>query len=315
MARLADTIAAGEVRPPRWLTIEAKDLPGWHEGLAKAIEGSRVLVADDVVDLYFSADGAEWEIGTDFPDVSPPKTLFWIEGRRPSGAAGSALPTTWGWLFEAHFIGHLAGQPRQVTPEEVSDVRRSLEAYWPMYGAEIDAAIAAHGEDVREHLPFHLRHLYDMRRELAQVDAGQPVYYPADQQWEVRALLFQEEGRAAVGPICRLDIQISATGKVLNYFCGPIFSEGVPEKPPQDLATTVLALAKPMLLALSLLHCEGAEAKTQEPAPKLSRAYKRRHGRSLLSYEELDAHPIRQNLGEEVDAQALRQALAACQQD
>lgn len=328
MARLADLIAAGEVQPPPWLVIGAKDLAGWRESIRDTLDRCQIIVVDDVVDLYFGTENPHaWEIGADFPNLAAPSPVCWLEGRRPSagkatGSVGSGdrhgLPTSWGWLFESADVGHLAGQQRTVSPREADDVRRAIQANWPLVGAEIDAAVAAHGEIARDHLPDYLRHYYDIRQELADLDAGRPLLYPAGQKTEVRATLFQEDaGRLAVGPQYRLDLLLDDRGGVIKYSGGPIFSQGAPNQPPPGLVRSGLDLAKPMLLAISLMRCPDAVLTNCLPPTRLSRAHEKRHGRPQFSYQSLGIEPIRARMGREArnGESDLRRALRACADD
>ena len=325
MARLADLVAAGEVQPPRWLIIAPKDVPGWRQSLASALDRCQVVVVDDMAGLFYATEDPEaWEVGADFLDVAPPFPLMWMECRRPSGlprgvaeAPGGwdTLPPSWGWLFEAADVGHLAGQQRTVSPQEVEEVRRAIRANWLLYGGEIDAAVAAHGEAAREHVPHSLRHYYDIRQELADLDAGKPIFYPAEQKWDVRATLFLEgAGHLAVGPQYRLDLLLDDQGSVLRYVGGPIFSQGAPNPPPRELARAGLDLAKPMLLAISLLRCPEAALRNHVPPARLSRAHEKRHGRPPFRYRTLDIGNVRAILRREgrSDEVGLRQALATC---
>ncbi len=323
MAKLADLLAAGEVQPPRWLIIDAKEINAWRESIARAITASRRLVVDRMAALYFAAGGsARWEIGQDFANLAPLEPTCWLESRRPASAATPAraaddlpLPEAWGWLIESHDIGHLAGKRREVTPAEVEDVRRSLQASLAVYGDEIERVLAAHGENARQHLPPRLWHYFDMREELADVDAGRPIYYPADQKWEVRATLFEQAARrVARGPLFRLDLLLGEQGNALKYVGGPVYSLGAPEQPPRGSEEWGFELAKLMLLALALRHCQGVELSERSPAAKLVRAHERRHGHPLLSYDEMSlvgaAKPLTSD--EVIDSMAIKRILENC---
>ncbi|MHB1132603.1 MAG: hypothetical protein ACYC4L_09480 [Chloroflexota bacterium] len=322
MARLADMLAVAEVQPPRWLVIDAKEVNGWRESISAAVDKSQVVVVDEVLEAFFATENPEdWEIGSDFPNLAPLGPLVWLEGRRPARVPGGPaegawhnLPSSWGWLCEAHDVGALAGQERKVTPQAITEVRRSLEAYWAMHGAEIDAAIAAHGEAAREQLRPSLRHYYDVRQELAELDAGRPIRHPAAQKWDVRATLFQEgAGHGAEGPLARMDLLLDSAGKVISYFVGPIFSLGAPAQPPMELGALALLLAKPMLLAIALGHCRATRTDRQEAPTRLAKAHERRHGRKPLPYQNLVVAATLDALRQSGAAtEGLRATLAAC---
>ena len=51
-------------------------------------------------------------------------------------------------------------------------------------------------------------------------------------------------------------------------------------------------LVNPLFLATSLLHCKNTSTADHVPPPKLTKAYRRRHGRPLVSYKTLTVTPM-----------------------
>jgi hypothetical protein len=51
-------------------------------------------------------------------------------------------------------------------------------------------------------------------------------------------------------------------------------------------------LINPLFLATSLLHCKNTSTADHCPPPKLNKAYRRRHGRTLVSYKTLTVTPM-----------------------
>lgn len=56
-------------------------------------------------------------------------------------------------------------------------------------------------------------------------------------------------------------------------------------------------LVNPLFLATSLLHCKNASTADHVPPPKLTKAYRRRHGRPLVSYKTLIVTPLARRKG------------------
>jgi hypothetical protein len=52
-------------------------------------------------------------------------------------------------------------------------------------------------------------------------------------------------------------------------------------------------LVNPLFLATSLLHCKNTSTADHCPPPKLNKAYRRRHGRPLVSYKTLTVTPMK----------------------
>lgn len=73
-------------------------------------------------------------------------------------------------------------------------------------------------------------------------------------------------------------------------------------------------IAYPALLAISFMHCKNVKIPPQEPIPKLSRAFQKRHGRPLLRYHTLEIEPMKKVLETEgeIGKNGLKRALHLC---
>jgi hypothetical protein len=82
MARLYDRVLASTAI-----------LPTFRHGL----DASTVIVADNVAEYWFANDESDWAV-TDFPNIMPPLSDFFVEMRAPLGFS-DVLPKAWGCRF------------------------------------------------------------------------------------------------------------------------------------------------------------------------------------------------------------------------
>jgi hypothetical protein len=87
-----------------------------------------------------------------------------------------------------------------------------------------------------------------------------------------------------------------------------------PEDANQEWNARVAQLLFPALMALSFMHCKNVTLESVVPSEKLSRSYRKRHGRPLVSYGELRIDPIRKVLEQQRKGVggSLRKALHLC---
>ena len=87
-----------------------------------------------------------------------------------------------------------------------------------------------------------------------------------------------------------------------------------PKEVRQEWGDNVAQLLFPALMALSFMHCKNVTFEAVEPSEKLSRGYRKRHGRPLVSYGELRIDPIRKVLEQQRQGVggSLRKALHLC---
>ncbi len=69
-----------------------------------------------------------------------------------------------------------------------------------------------------------------------------------------------------------------------------------------------------VLFGLQFMHCKNVKVQENQPAPKLSKAFNRRHGRPLLSYKTLEIEPMKRVLESEggIAQNGLKKALHIC---
>ncbi len=70
----------------------------------------------------------------------------------------------------------------------------------------------------------------------------------------------------------------------------------------------------PALLALSFMNCKNVKVANNNPEPKLSKAFNRRHGRPLLTYKTLEIEPMKRVLETEggIERNGFKKALHIC---
>src|SRR5262249_22808687 len=102
----------------------------------------------------------------------------------------------------------------------------------------------------------------------------------------------------------------------LKYWaCGlPSLSQVPPEQIQKNWSEHIAHLLYPALMAISFMHCKNVTLEAIVPSEKLSRSYRKRHGRPLLSYRELRIDPIRKILEQQRAGVggSLRKALHLC---
>jgi hypothetical protein len=118
-------------------------------------------------------------------------------------------------------------------------------------------------------------------------------YYP---RWvyQIETYLERRKGEPC-GPAAVHLCGLAEDGTWLRHSKGKLYWEGrfvsMSAEPPEDatrewvsyIAQTVF----PALMALSFMHCKNVSLESVVPSEKLSRSYRKRHGRPLLSYGEL----------------------------
>jgi len=87
-----------------------------------------------------------------------------------------------------------------------------------------------------------------------------------------------------------------------------------PKEARQEWNAINAQLIFPALMALSFMHCKNVTLETVAPSEKLSRSYRKRHGRPLVSYGQLRIDPIRKVLEQQRKGVggSLRKALHLC---
>lgn len=116
-----------------------------------------------------------------------------------------------------------------------------------------------------------------------------------DAKWVVMGVLLIEHRKGLVfGPMAWWVIELDDQGQAIVDDPDVRVLEVVSvtdEKVARGFSATFL---KPLLLAISFMHCKNVTTRTEVPPPKLSKAHQRRHGKPLTRYQVIDIHPFRE---------------------
>lgn len=256
--------------------------------VADELSQMRVFVIDNVADYYFAGTDQEiWFLDTDFPNVAPPFERFFVEFKAPNRIVSREFGTmVWkeserkdeaGYGFMAYGVDkqHLTEIPaaerflreRRIPLDEVAWVlglamfreRRSSgcdqkPVFIRWFAVRPDGSIWYNKAEPSQQQPGHF---------IVPSFIGSPI---VDDFYDDIAAMHREPTdaeRAQLDDLTR------------------VISEGY--------AGTMQVV----LLALSFLHCKNVKMQPVRPEPKLSRAYRRRHGQELVSYHTLDITPMR----------------------
>jgi len=273
----------------------ARGIMGRHdERFAAGLRSCERIIVDDVSEyLYAGSDQEHWLWARDFPNLAPPFPVFWMEAIAPkvvrSGAELLVVPgnmRTVGTLVQGHRRPHGATSRAFVTAVAVS----------------LGFAEATSPRDVSHLLASEV-------------------------EWAVCFGLFVEDLNRRIGSILVRIFFLDETGALIDATNArgnwesiwtkagpPIGSLPGPRRGTVEEVTGPATLLLPFGLAISLMHCKNVELVAQPQAPKLARAYRRRHKEPLLTYHVLDIEPMKQVLRDEGDAErsGLRHALHIC---
>jgi len=113
--------------------------------------------------------------------------------------------------------------------------------------------------------------------------------------WELRAFLFglPPGGQQVEGPKQVHSVEIAADGSVESYRPMGLFGST------EEGAYRTLNFLTPVLMANSFAHVKNVRDEVVTPAPRLSKAFRRRHGADLSKYHVLVIDPMREVLRRE----------------
>lgn len=132
-------------------------------------------------------------------------------------------------------------------------------------------------------------------------------------KWVVTAALIVESRRgAATGPMAWWILELDELGRALLDDDGNARLLQLTMIQDEQVAQAMGAsLLKPLLLAISFMHCKNVVTHVQDPPERLSRAHQRRHGHPLVSYRVVDINPFREVVRHEGGgASGVRRAMA-----
>ena len=142
-------------------------------------------------------------------------------------------------------------------------------------------------------------------------------------RWLLEIETYMEKHKGApFGPVARHLCGLAEDGTWFKHPNGKLFWEGgfvemsvvPPNEVEKEWSAIVCQLLFPALMALSFMHCKNVSLETVVPSEKLSRSYRKRHGRPLVSYGELRIDPIRKVLEQQRQGVggSLRKAFHLC---
>lgn len=117
-----------------------------------------------------------------------------------------------------------------------------------------------------------------------------------DDGWLVQGLLFEQRTKQedmAHGPYYFLEMPVGKNGapQVEAPFAHGTFYK-LPPKDEEHMLGGCVELVKPLLMAISLMHCKNVVIKDVEHPPKLQRARQKRGKSPLVNYKVLDIKPF-----------------------
>jgi len=236
--------------------------------------------------FYAGSDQEVWEIERDFPNLAPPFDHFWMESVAPSRIVS-------GVHGETPWSGDVAG-----------------------WGCEF--RVTSFGPDSVPYSQSFAHQAFDAFRRIADFRDvnGRPVQVQnsitdQDSGWLINIVPFlQVAGGGVIGPWFDYWLEVRHDGTV--YRAAPVY----PLFPVDSLFLGHLfTLAKPLLLAISFLHCRNVAVR-DEPV-SLSRPERRRLERAGIEpvrFKTLDIAPMRQVLADEGGSQSvgIQRALHIC---
>lgn len=220
-----------------------------------------VFDVSNVSDYFWGSRQEEWRIGQHFPCLKLPFPVMWMEWRRPR---------------EIITQGGHAVDPRKAPVRTAVLLRQ--------WDTPPDAKV------------------YPAEK-ASQVDENAS-------EWIDIILFFQNEDSTVVGPIFFAAFAIDERGSYIedswSGLCVPLSERDVSAmlEPQQaahfrSLATEISPHCYPALLGLSFLHCKNVTRIVHRPEAWHVRGFRKRHGRSPVSYYTLNIEPMKEVLRRE----------------
>ena len=247
--------------------------------LADQMSGSAAFEVANVAEYYYAGSDRElWEVDKHFPNLAPPFERMWLETVAPSRI--------------------------------VSDQRGENAWQSPVRAWGVDCRSIRFDPDT---VPYSQTHLAQLNGgTLARGWDGQPNEPGDDERgWTVGMMPFvQIEGEGIIGPWFTYVLVVRDDGTL--YGPPAIIGTWMPD---HNDTNALSELIKPLLLAISFLHCKNV--RVQEEESQLSRQERRRLERAGIEpvrFKTLDIAPMRQILEYEGGAAAvgIQRALHIC---
>lgn len=279
MSRLIDKLILANVSDiPKESDFHAKRR--WPNALKK----SPVIVLDNVAEYFYRNNPdmntgqilKEWGI-FDFPNVAPPFSEMFCEFRVPNNISkNTALSSD----------GHSYPLPKS-----------------------IGVAFTAFDSDKIEKLPS----VHPLTVFMAQFLSGTRNLDTSQIRWILFAALFVQFEDWCSGPEIEWAFCLNPQGQVtrspnqgiVSWSSAAKLSEEEEDQQKTYFSLLMASYLYPCLLGLSFMHCKNVKNVAQEHPPKLSKAYQRRYGNSLIVYHTLEIDPMKKVLREEGQSETL----------
>lgn len=307
MNRLADTIFRGQLYYP-WMLTGVKRVrmipPDLEQYAWEKLRKAVIIDASNACEYFYAVSDQEvWKISQDFPNLTPPFPVFWIEMKRPSRIVSETngvidskklLPLRSGFLFEAYPINRAWNFLTRNTPGLTLDSAR----------AGLDELMAKYGENWRKmqelygagaSMKFTADELsldFAVRDYDALVVARHYANTPDQAGWMMNIEFFIEnEPEVAVGPMVQWVLLVDGSGAGLHQTRPfPIFAKN------KDMPLAFLEMVAnrdfPALLAVSLMHCKNVKSRLVVDPRAIRRQYSRTHGFEPVRYHTLNIKPV-----------------------
>jgi len=297
MSYLADGLAKELIISPWYPEEERARL---HADLIREVRVVPRFLIDNVMEFYFKTSPKIcWEVWNDFPNVAPPFEAFWVEGRFPDQLnMGGTMKSA------KEFAAELRGPLIKQCGYFCNAVPLAEDGEW--WGWSVSGSMYcryARGSIVG---PLGTV-VIPVRKD------GTPTCttdLPPGLKDSFVALLGQDigDGVATVMGWSREFVEW-----VMEYQSPKPTSSEVIEMVSSQLQMSIDGF-KPIMLALSFLHCKNVKVREQRPPPRLMRARKKKRKGGLLTYKVLDIEPMRIVLSTEgsMDEVGPQKALHIC---
>jgi hypothetical protein len=292
MSRMYDRILAQGLGPPWWVNSSwDREFRDFQKMILPVLPNAQVFAIDNVCEYcYRHMEQEFWTLG-DLPNLAPPFPAFFMETRRPRQML------------------HREGGKYQLAPFDLD---------WDGWGVLV---MGSESETVDATAPWLPYVQCDEEMAPAQQCGGSTPSQVSPiggiPKWHLVAILLVEERRGRiVGPVVIWDFQVDSNGAACSQprVIGAARPDDVPESEFWAGMSDVSALLYPAFLSISFLHCKNIRVERQTPPQKLSRAFRRRHGRPLTRFHTLQITPMKQVLEREGQSESigLKKALHIC---
>lgn len=311
--RLADIIQREPIRLPVWYGF--KQHPR-QEQIREAVRRAQVIVVDNVTEFFYAETTQEvFDLEKDFPDLTPPYPLFFMETVRPSAIRsidprGSTdvtdLPERWGAIFAGDSIEEIGQsaldqlEDSKQTQEAVSRLENLLTAMERGLSSKDRAQMEAFkrnpSQQALDALSLPVKEFLMTSVAVLEIKegSGKTLFQRSEgmEGWILRAITFLYNRESLIYiPVHNLFL-ISKNGKAIGAPKIQVESTdneidrmySLKDKEVLKGQTTFLY---PFLLAISFMHGKDVKVIHNQPPSEVSKAYEKRYGKPLVEYKSL----------------------------